>query len=143
MANADELPVSKRAPKALSAFLWVAQSILAAMFCAAGFMKITTPIPELSKMMAWTGQLPEVFVRTMGVVDLAGGLGVLLPALTRIKPKLSVIAAMCCAILQICAIIFHVTRGEAALTPLNFILLALLLFVFWGRSKRAPIVSRG
>jgi uncharacterized membrane protein YphA (DoxX/SURF4 family) len=143
MAIADGLPEAKKSGKTLNVFLWIAQLILAAMFCAAGFMKLTTPIPELSIMMAWTGQLPEAFVRAMGVVDLAGGLGVLLPSLTRIKPRLTVIAALCCVILQICATIFHLSRGEAMLTPLNFILLALSLFVFWGRSKREPIAPRG
>ena len=142
MSAANTLPVSGTSRRGLNAFLWITQTLLAVMFCAAGCMKIATPIPELSKAMPWTGQLPELFVRTMGVVDLAGGLGVLLPALARIKPKLTVIAALCCVILQVCAAIFHFTRGEVAMLPLNFVLLALSLFVLWGRSKGVPIASR-
>ncbi len=45
-------------------------------------------------MMAWTGEYPEAFVRIIGLIDLAGGLGMLLPSLTRIMPRLTVIAAM-------------------------------------------------
>jgi uncharacterized membrane protein YphA (DoxX/SURF4 family) len=142
MSAANTLPVSGASRRGLNAFLWITQTLLTVMFCAAGFMKIATPIPELSKAMPWTGQLPELFVRTMGVVDLAGGLGVLLPALTRVKPNLTVIAALCCVILQVCATIFHLTRGEVAMLPLNFVLLTLSLFVLWGRSKGFPIASR-
>jgi uncharacterized membrane protein YphA (DoxX/SURF4 family) len=142
MSAANTLPVSRTSHRGLNAFLWITQTLLAVMFCAAGFMKIAMPIPELSKAMPWTGQLPELFVRTMGVVDLAGGLGVLLPALTRIKSHLTAVAALCCVILQICAAIFHLTRGEVAMLPLNLVLLTMSLFVFWGRRKGVPIASR-
>jgi hypothetical protein len=45
-------------------------------------------------------------------------------------------------ILQICAAIFHLTRGEVAMLPLNLVLLTMSLFVFWGRRKGVPIASR-
>jgi hypothetical protein len=66
---------------------------------------------------------------------------VILPAATRIKPGLTVWAALGCAALQLCAIAFHVSRGEAAKTPFNALLVALSLFVAWGR-RRAPLVPR-
>jgi uncharacterized membrane protein YphA (DoxX/SURF4 family) len=65
--------------------------------------------------------------------DILGGLGVLLPSLTRVKPWLTVIAALGCVALQASAIGFHILRGEAANTPFNFLLVALSLFVAWGR----------
>jgi len=122
----------------LNVMLWIAQ-----VFIAVGFMKLTTPIPDLAKMIPWAGQLPTAFVRFIGVVDLAGGIGILFPALTRIKSGLSVVAALGCSVLQVLAIMFHLSRGEGMLTPLNFILLALALFVLWGRSKKIPILPRG
>ena len=128
--------------KLLNIGLWIAQVLIAAAFCMIGFIKLTTPIADLSKMMAWTGEYPEAFVRTIGIIDLAGGLGMLLPSLTRILPRLTVIAAMAATLLQILAIGFHFSRGEGALTPLNFVLLALIIFILWGRSKRAPIAPR-
>jgi hypothetical protein len=73
--------------------------------------------------------------------DLAGGLGVLLPSLTRIKPGLTLLAALGLAALQASAIVFHVSRGEAAKTPFNVLLVALAAFVAWGR-RRAPIAPR-
>lgn len=125
--------------RALNVCLWTAQVIVAAMFCLSGFYKLFTPIPILAGMMPWTGQLPEGFVRFIGVVDSAGGLGVLLPALTRVLPGLTVVAAGCGTLLQVLAIGFHLSRGEAAVTPLNFVLLALVAFIFWGRWKKVPL----
>jgi uncharacterized membrane protein YphA (DoxX/SURF4 family) len=128
--------------KPLRVALWIAQVILAVMFCFAGFMKLTTPIAQLSAMMPWTGQFPELFVRVIGAVDLAGGIGILLPAATRILPRLTVLAALGCSVLQVFAIAFHVSRGEFNLLALNFVLLPLALFVLWGRARKAPIASR-
>lgn len=65
------------------------------------------------------------------------------PALTRIQPRLIVLAALGCVLLQIAAMIFHLSRGEAPAVPLNIILLALSVFILWGRGKRAPISPRG
>lgn len=122
--------------------LWVAQVVLFALFVMSGVMKFMTPIPQLSAMMPWTGQLPEPFVRFIGLVDLAGGLGILLPALTRILPRLGILAAQGMIILQVLAICFHSSRGEFAVLPLNFVLLPLAIFVLWGRSRKIPIVAR-
>ena len=123
--------------------LWVAQVLLCVVFVGAGLTKGFTPIPELSRMMPWTGQLPEGFVRFIACVDLAGGIGILLPSLTRIRPRLTVLAALGCAVLQVLATGFHLSRGEASVVPLNVVLLALSLFVLWGRNRRAPISARG
>lgn len=130
------------AGRALRIGLWVAQVLVAAVFCASGVVKLTTPIPELSAMMPWTGQYSVAFVRSIGLIDIAGGLGILLPALTRILPRLTVLAALCCVVLQGLAIAFHLSRGEAMVVPLNLVLLALCAFVLWGRGRRAPIRPR-
>lgn len=92
--------------------------------------------------MPWTGELSSGFVRVIGLIDLAGGLGLILPSLTRILPRLTVIAALCCIVLQILASGFHSYRGEFAVLPLNALLLGLVAFIFWGRSAKAPIAPR-
>lgn len=94
-----------------------------------------TPVPKLAAMIPWAGQVPVAFLYATAVADLCGGLGVLLPMLTRIRPGLTALAALGCAALQVCAIVFHLSRGEAANTPFNVLLLALSLFVFFGRRK--------
>jgi len=130
------------ASRPLRGGIWLEQFILAALFIFSAFMKITAPIPELAKMMPWTGDHSELFVRFIGFVDLAGGLGILLPSLTRILPRLTVLAALCCSVLQVFAMIFHLSRGEAAVIILNIFMLSLSLFVLWGRARKAPISPR-
>jgi uncharacterized membrane protein YphA (DoxX/SURF4 family) len=128
--------------KPLRIGLWVAQVLLAVAFCGIAFMKLTKPIPELASMMKWPGEYSPAFVRFLGVVDLLGGIGIVLPALTRISPGLSVVAALGCTVLQVLAIGFHVSRGEFQALPLNAVLIALSIFVLWGRGRKAPIVPR-
>jgi hypothetical protein len=123
--------------------LWTAQVLIFASFTLWGGMKLFMPVDQLAAMWVWPGDVPTWFLRLMGVIDIAGGIGVLLPALTRIQPRLTVLAALGCVTLQITAIIFHLSRGEAPAVPLNFILLALVAFILWGRGKRAPIAPRG
>ena len=72
-----------------------------------------------------------------------GGLGVLLPSLTRIKPRLTLLAALGISALMLCAIVFHFSRGEGKNTPFNFLLLALSLFVLWDGVRRRPLQREG
>jgi hypothetical protein len=72
------------------------------------------------------------------VLDILGGLGVVLPSITRVKPGLTVLAAFGCVALMAAAVIFHFSRGEGANMPFNFVLVALSLFVAWGRRSQAP-----
>lgn len=127
--------------RALGAGLWVAQVVIAFFFLFGAYMKLAAPAEEVGKMMVWATQYPTLKTFT-GIVDLLGGLGILLPALTRIQPNLTVLAAKCIIALQILAFGFHAMRGEWPATPLNVILLALAVFVLWGRSKAAPIAPR-
>jgi len=102
---------------------------------------VVTPLPTLATMIPWAAEVAPAFFYFTAAADLAGGLGVLLPSLTRTKPGLTVAAALGCVALQASAIVFHFSRGEAANTPFNFLLVALSLFVAWGRRK-APIEPR-
>ncbi|HEY0468440.1 MAG TPA: DoxX family protein [Polyangiaceae bacterium] len=116
--------------------LWVVQILLFITFTGTAVWKLLTPIEKLAAMIPWAGQVPPGFLYATAAIDLCGGLGVLLPAVTRIKPGLTALAALGCAALQLCAIVFHLSRGEAANTPFNFLLVGLSLFVAWGRRKR-------
>ena len=127
---------------ALRASLWIAQGLVFIAFSGIGAMKLLTPIPKLAETVHWAAQYSETFVRVIGCIDLAGGLGILLPALTRIKPGLTVAAALGCTVLEIFAIVFHLSRGEAPALPINFVLLALSAFVLWGRARKARIQAR-
>ncbi len=124
---------------ALHRGLWIVQSLLAVIFIGTAFWKLLTPIPKLAAMIPWAGQVSPAFLYMTAFFDLCGGIGLVLPAATRIKPQLTVLAALGCAALQASAIVFHISRGEGSHTPFNFSLVALALFVAWGRRVRAPI----
>jgi uncharacterized membrane protein YphA (DoxX/SURF4 family) len=112
--------------------LWIVQSLLALTFVGTGLWKLFTPSSELGAKMPWMGEVSPAFLYATAIFDILGGLGLLLPSLTRIKPGLTVLAALGCAAFMASAIVFHFSRGEGANTPFNFLLVALSLFVAWG-----------
>jgi uncharacterized membrane protein len=132
---------SKRA-KLLDALLWLTQSLLALTFFGGGVWKLITPVRELAAMIPWAGQVSPAFLYATASFDILGGVGVILPAITRIAPRLTVLAAVGCALLQASAIVFHFWREEAANTPFNFLVLTLCLFLVWGRGVAAPLRPR-
>lgn len=137
------LPPDTRPPAALSVTLWVVQILLALMFIASGLWKLLTPIEQLAESFPWVGEVSAVLVRGTSLLDVVGGLGLLLPSVTRIRPRVAVAAAIGCAALQLGAIVFHVSRGEVADIPFNLVLLTLALFVAWGRNTADPVAPRG
>lgn len=143
MSNATTVSPAPPVGRLLQVAIWAAQVLVFAAFTIFGCMKFFMPVDQLAAMWVWPGQVPAWFLRLMGIIDFAGGAGVLLPALTRIQPRLAVLAALGCVLLQIAAMIFHLSRGEAAALPLNVILLGLSAFILWGRGRRAPITPRG
>lgn len=119
--------------------LWVIQILLALAFLAAGVPKATQPIPTLSKRLTWAKDVPAPFVRFIGVAEILGALGLILPALTGVLPWLTVAAAIGLAIVMAAAIVFHLMRGEANRIAFNIVFLLLLLFVTYGRIVLAPL----
>lgn len=127
--------------KTLNIALWVAQALLALVFIGTGLFKLVTPIATLAGIWPWAGEYPNL-LRLTGILDLCGGIGVVSPALTRIKPGFTVPAALGCAALMVSAIGFHLSRGEGANTAFNVVMLVLALFVFWGRRAKASTIRR-
>lgn len=127
--------------KGWNIFLWIAQVILGGMFLMAGIMKTTTPIQELALTMPWVNDA-EALVRFIGIAEIAGALGLLLPSLLRIKPMLTPLAAIGIVIIMVLASIFHLTRGEYPAIGINFVLGAVTALIAYGRAKKAPIAAR-
>jgi putative oxidoreductase len=121
--------------------LWTAQVILGGMFLMAGIMKATTPIQELALKMPWINDSGEL-VRFIGIAEIAGALGLLLPSLLRIKPALTPLAAVGIVIIMVLASILHLTRGEYPAIGINFVLGAVAALIAYGRTKKAPIAAR-
>lgn len=133
---------NQKSSKGLTIALWVAQVLLAIMFIMSGSMKLFQPIEALSQMLPWVSSLPSGLVRFIGLSELAGGIGVILPAVLRIKANLTSFAAIGLAAVQLSAVFFHLSRGEASVLGVNIVLIGIALFVAWGRIKKAPIPAR-
>lgn len=128
--------------KAINISLWVAQGLLAAMFIMAGAMKSTQPIEALAESLPWVKEVPSAMVRFIGISELLGGIGLLLPSILRIKPTLTVWAAVGLAVVMVLAAGFHVSRGENEVIGMNIILVLVAAFIAWGRTKKAPIQAK-
>ncbi len=122
--------------------LWVAQVVLAGIFMMAGYTKATQPIDQLAAMLPWTIAVPHELVRFIGVSEILAAIGLLLPALLRIKPILTPLAASGLVTVMVLAAGFHATRGEGAGIGLNLTFAAIALFIAWGRFKKAPIQEK-
>jgi uncharacterized membrane protein len=128
--------------KKLNIALWIAQSLLAAMFLMTGVMKLTSPIETLAESLPWVTSVPVALIRFIGLAEFLGGLGLLLPSILKIKPQLTVWAARGLTAVMVLAAIFHGSRGEFSAIGMNVVLLAIAVFIFWGRSKKAPIQTK-
>jgi len=127
----------------LNIILWIAQVLLAGMFLMSGFMKVAQPIAELSKMLPWASEMPTGVVRFIGLSELAGGIGLLLPSILRIKPKLTAWAAVGLVVVMAFATVFHISRGETSVIGMNIVLMLIAVFIAWGRFKKVPIAEKG
>jgi uncharacterized membrane protein YphA (DoxX/SURF4 family) len=128
--------------KGLHIALWIVQVLLALAFAMAGSGKATQPLDALAARMPWVTQVGEPMVRFIGVSELLGALGLILPAATRIKPKLTALAGLGLVAIMVLASLFHASRGEFMVIPANALLGGLAAFVAWGRFKKAPIAPR-
>jgi len=133
---------NSRNNKVLHIALWIAQGLLAAMFIMAGLMKSSQPLEVLAESLPWVTSTPIGLVKFIGISELLGGIGLLLPSITRIKPNLTVTAALGLALVMILAAAFHVSRGEFSAIGMNVVLIAIALFIAWGRSKKEPIAAK-
>ncbi len=128
--------------KALHIGLWVVQALLGAAFLMAGSMKATQPIEQLATKMAWITHFAPAVVRFIGTAEFLGALGLILPSAMRIKPALTVWAALGLIALMAGAVGTHVVLGEAPMAMPSLVLGALAAFVAWGRAKKAVIAPR-
>jgi uncharacterized membrane protein len=114
-------------------FLWIVQSLLAAAFILAGVGKLTQSKENLEPVLPWTTDFSAGTIRLIGVAEVLGGLGVVLPAATGIVPVLTPLAATGLALIMVLAAITHARRKEPTAIAANAILFVLAALVAWGR----------
>jgi len=113
--------------------LWIAQGLLALAFLGAGTMKLTTPREKLMKRMPWVEDVNEPTLKLIGTVEVLGALGLILPRATGIAPVLTPLAAAGLALVMALAMVLHTRRREWNAYPVNAVLMAIALFIAWGR----------
>ena len=114
---------------------WIVQTLLALVFIASGSMKLFAFDQFAASAPALADQ--RGLVTFIGIAELAGALGLILPALTKILPILTTWAAIGLATIMVLATGFHLTRGEFSHAVVTVILLALAAFVIYARGFRA------
>ncbi len=119
--------------------LWVVQILLALAFAAAGIVKATQPTERLATSMGWVEDVAPRTVRLIGILEILGAIGLILPAVTGIWPWLTPLAAAGLVLTMVGAMIVHGRRGELSSIWMNIVLLALAAFVLFGRFFVVPL----
>jgi len=119
--------------------VWVLQVLLALAFLLAGVMKSTQPRQKLATNMGWVEDFSDNTVRTIGVLELLAGIGLLLPAVTGVATVLVPLAAVGLALLMLLAALTHRRRGEPQMIGINAVLLLVAVVVAWARFGPYPL----
>lgn len=118
--------------------LWIVQVFLAVVFLGSGIAKTSQPPDKLAPRMPWVPHAPIAFVRFLGACELLAGIGLILPALTKIMPWLTIAAAAGLIVVMVCAIVVNTRLGEQKTIRVNVIFLALAVLVVVGRIALEP-----
>ena len=118
--------------------LWVCQGLLAALFLFAGVMKFVIPVAEMTKQIA----LPGALLHFVGLMEILGGLGMMLPGLLRIRTGLTPLAAAGLVIIMIGATVISFQTGGAVGAFFPLVTGLMSAFVAYGRWKIVPLPRR-
>jgi putative oxidoreductase len=119
--------------------LWFTQGLLAVFFGLAGAMHGVFPVAEVAKSAPWADDVPVALLRSIGVAELAGAVGVIVPAVMRARSPLTAWAALGLMTIMLLAAVFHLSRGEPAMIVVNLAVAAMAAFVAWGRWPRRAL----
>jgi hypothetical protein len=115
--------------------LWIVQALLALLFLFAGGTKLVLPLEQLRGPVS----LPGAFVRFIGVAEVLGALGLVLPTLLRIRPGLTPLAAAGLVIVMAGATVITAATGTVAMALIPLVVGLLAAFVAYGRWRLAPV----
>jgi uncharacterized membrane protein YphA (DoxX/SURF4 family) len=125
--------------------LWTLQVLWGVFFCFTGFGKIMCYRPDvwnhtLHQPVAWFSAVPQSLFVFIGFCEFLGGVGLILPAMTGVKPKLTTFAAFGLTLVMILAALFHIVRGEYSFfLPINVVLGSVAAFIGYGRLYVRPV----
>ncbi len=116
----------------MNGLTWVFSIILALVFLITGVLKAVF-YRKARSMFSWASDVPRWLVQFIGVLEILGALGLILPVATGIYPFLTPYAAAGLAILMLSAGTFHAQRRERDAVPVNVLLMLLAAFVAYSR----------
>jgi uncharacterized membrane protein len=119
--------------------LWVLQWLFGLYFIAVGVMHFIVP-EGLPQMMEWMYDLDPSVHYIVGVAEILGGLGLILPAVTGKATGLVPLAALGLVVVMVGALIWHAPRAEALQMGNNAFLALVMLYIAYGRWRLAPLV---
>jgi len=119
----------------MNTVLWIVQGLLAIVYLVAGGSKLVMPIEEMTKDVA----LPGAFLRFLGVSEVLGAVGLILPGLLGIRPGLTPLAAAGLVLIMIGATVITVATMGVALALIPLVVGLLAAFVAYGRWRLAPL----
>ena len=115
--------------------LWIVQGLLALLFLFAGGVKLVLPLDQLAKQ---APPLPALFLRFVGVCEVLGAMGLILPRLRRVRANLTPLAAIGLIGIMIGAVVVTLTGGSPAQATFPVVVGALAVFVAYGRWRLSP-----
>ena len=114
--------------------LWIVAMVLAAVFTGSGLLKQLVPKDKLAASgQSWAQDYSQSSIRLIGLAEILGAIGLVLPAAVHIAPILVPLAAVGLALVMVGAIVVHARRKEPMNIAVNVVLIALAVFVAWGR----------
>ena len=119
--------------------LWIAQVLLALAMLSAGIIKLISADELLT---SYYPLFPAMFMRFIGVCEILGAIGLVVPAALRIRPELTPLAAAGIAIIMASAVISTIAMGAPSAIAMPLILFLLAVFIAYGRWNLAPLAPR-
>lgn len=120
--------------------LWIVQGLLAVAFIGSGSMKLFKGHDALKAdpKMGWANDFSSGFVKFLGAAEMAGGLGLVLPGLSRFAQILTPLAGLGLVVIMLGAAATHFRRSEMPMAVPPLVLAALAAFVVYGRLILVP-----
>src|SRR6266550_3864261 len=122
----------------MEAALWVAQVLVALAFAFHGY-QLAFALETMRGRVVWPRDVSDRLLRPIGILEILGAIGVVIPAATGVLPSLTVAAASGLVAMMLLAILFHITRREWPNIGLNVVLGALAFAVAYGRLVIEPL----
>jgi uncharacterized membrane protein YphA (DoxX/SURF4 family) len=118
----------------MNALLWILQIVLALIFAGAGAIKLIQPRDKLAKTLGgWVDDFPAQLLKPLGLAELLGAIGLIVPPLVHIAPILTPVAASALVVTMTGAMVTHARRREFTNVAVNVLLAVIAAVVAWGR----------